>query len=189
MSSRRTTRSATRSSTFQTFVTDILPIIIGQEDGCWIDVADVASIQATCTGANKFLSSQSANQIWGALAKREWPDITMVDGYVAGGGLPDGNYENFRELYVDYPRVWLTIEAAKIKTSPKWTTMQHIGRHGNLECGKCGCNCGNGSGECPGIPIESEYRYDRRERLGYYEARAYVSRGEVSSSVLKNKSA
>jgi hypothetical protein len=102
--SRRTTRSVSRSSAFQAFVTDILPIIVGQEDACWVDVADVASVQATCTGANKFLSSPSASSIWSALAKREWPDITMVDGYVAGGGLPDGKYKNFRELFVDYPR-------------------------------------------------------------------------------------
>lgn len=38
-------------------------------------------------------------------------------------------------------------------------------------------NCGNG-GECPGIPIESKFRFDWKERLGRHESRADVSGGE-----------
>jgi hypothetical protein len=187
--SRRTTRSTTRSSTFQAFVADILPIIVGQEK-CWVDAADVASIQATCSGANEVLKRKSGNGIWKALATREWPDVgnlivtkedvgdIMNDDGGTGADIPVGKYSSYRELYIDYPRVWLTMEAAKIKASPKWMKTEHMGKYGIIECGKCGCNCGNGSDECPGIPIKSKIRFDRRERLGYYECRADVPGGE-----------
>ena len=92
--------------------------------------------------------------------------------------LPVGKYSSYRALYIDYPRVWLTMSAKKIKASPKWTKIEHMGKHGTIECGRCGCNCGN-VGNCPGIPIESKYRFDRRERLGYYESRAFGECGIV----------
>ena len=116
--------------------------------------------------------------MWRTLAVREFlnegDDDNLLHDLVGDGG----KYSSYRELYIDYPRVWLTIEAAKIKSkSSKWTATQHIGKH-LIECGKCGCNCGNGGCECPGIPIESKFRYDRKERLGYHESRAVVSGGE-----------
>ena len=187
--SRRSTRSTTRSTTFQAFVSDILPIIVGQEKG-WVDAADVASIQATCTGANEILKSgASGDFIWRALATREWPGVGNLvlnrddDNFMNDDGsvsdeLPVGKYSSYRALYIDYPRVWLTMSAKKIKASPKWTKIEHMGKHGTIECGRCGCNCGN-VGDCPGIPIESKYRFDRRERLGYYESRAFGECGIV----------
>ena len=180
MSTRRT-RSTTRASTFEAFVAEILPIIVGQDEKTsWLDAADVASIQASCRGANEILKSATGDSgVWRTLATREFlnegDDDSLLHDLVGGDG---GKYSTYRELYIDYPRVWLTIEAAKIKSkSSKWTAAQHIGKR-MIECGKCGCNCGNGGGECPGIPIESKFRFDRKERLGYYESRAFVPGGE-----------
>ena len=180
----RRTRSAARASTFEAFVAEILPIIAGQEEG-WVTPADVASIQATCRGANEILKSTTGDEVWRALAKREWPDVGNLivnrgddnDGSGVDDDLPIGKYSTYRELYVNYPRVWLTMEAARIKTSPNWAKVHHMGK-GMLECGKCGCNCGNGGIECPGIPIESKFRFDRKDRLGYHESRAEVPGGE-----------
>ncbi|KAK1739839.1 hypothetical protein QTG54_009598 [Skeletonema marinoi] len=175
----RRTRSTTRATTFQAFVAEILPIIVGQENS-WVSAADVASIQATCRDANEILTSATGDAgIWRALATREWPDVdNLIDNASSGDDLPVGIYSSYRELYIHYPRVWLTMEAAKIKASPKWTKMEHMGKYGTIECGKCGCNCGNSCGECPGIPIESKFRFDRKERLAYYESRADVPIGE-----------
>lgn len=180
----RRTRSATRASTFEAFVADILPVIAGQEKG-WVTPADVASIQATCRSANEILQSTTGDEVWQALAKREWPH---VDNHLIvnrgndddGGGdeddLPTGKYSTYRELYVNYPRVWLTMEAARIKTLPKWAKAKHMGKK-IIECGRCGCNCGIGR-KCPGIPIESKFRFDRKERLGYHVSQADVPGGE-----------
>ena len=91
---------------------------------------------------------------------------------------PRLTYSSYRELFIDYPRVWLTMEAARVRlTRPEWTVAKHLGHGRVLECGKCGCNCSNGS-LCPGIPMESEYRYERKTKLGYYESRVDVPDGE-----------
>ena len=165
----------------------------------WItSAADLAAVQLTSSEANQFLKSDGGEEIdilicyyfisschiklhfhttgdilWATLAKMLWPDVGRL--VVDNDG--NGHYQLYRELFVDLPRVWLTMESARVKSLPKWSRMQHLGKNGTIECGKCGCNCSNGS-LCPGIPIESDYRWERREKLGYYECRVTCPQGE-----------
>lgn len=85
--------------------------------------------------------------VWRALAKIEWPDVGNLivnrgdDDDNSGGDddIPIEKYSTYRQLYVNHPRVWLTMEAARINTSPNWAKVQHM-RKWTLECGRCGCN-------------------------------------------------
>lgn len=173
-----TTRSSTRTETFSTFMNDILPILVSEES---LDVADVASLQQTCRSANNMLCSREGDELWKTLATSIWSDVGKLVSTTDGGGgvgYGDGFASNYRELFINYPRTWLTMEASKVKLLPKWSKVQHLSKHGGIiECGKCGCNCSNGS-LCPGIPMKSTNRWERMEKKGYYECREMVPAGE-----------
>lgn len=182
---KKSTRSTSRKDTFNTFVTDILPILVGGEDG-WVTAADVAAVQTTCRSANDILSSASADIIWRALAQRIWPDVGRLivvngdDAGIGGGGDEQPvRYATYRDLFVNYPRTWLTMEAEKVREIPKWSKNQHLSKRGGvLECGKCGCNCNGDYYACPGIPMTSEYRWERREKKMGFDNRVTVPQGE-----------
>ena len=182
----RTTRSSTRTETFSNFMTDILPILVSEER---LDVADVASLQQTCRTSNNILSSESSNDIWKSLETRIWPEVgRLVVSELDNNDIDNGDLEmgdghqskcaTYRELFINYPSTWLTMEAARVQALPQWSKARHLhSKGGTLECGKCGCNC-NGE-DCPGIDIESEFRWERRgESLGYFSCRASVPAGE-----------
>ena len=180
----RTTRSSARAETFSNFMTDILPILVSQES---LDVSDIASLQLVCRTSNNILSSESSNDIWKTLATRIWPevgrlvvselDINDIDNDIdEDSGMVDGHLPKcttYRELFINYPST-----ASRVQALPQWSKARHLhSKGGTLECGKCGCNC-NGE-DCPGIDIESEFRWERRgESLGYFSCRASVPAGE-----------
>jgi hypothetical protein len=102
-----------------------------------------------------------------------------------GGDRPDprGGYRQFfHNVYNDksqsqsmeapYPGAWLDAEVAKVRSLPKWSEEIHY----DVECGRCGCNCSNRG--CPGIPVESEFRYERINQSSYPHNRALVPAGE-----------
>ena len=186
----RTTRSSARAETFRTFMTDILPILVSEES---LDVADVASLQQTCRTSNNILSSESSNDIWKTLATRIWPEVgRLVVSELDNNAINDGSGEDldmddghqskcttYRELFINYPSTWLKMEAERVQVLPQWSKARHLhSKGGTLECGRCGCNC---SGEnCPGIDIETEFRWERKnaDDLGYFSSRATVPAGE-----------
>ena len=160
----RTTRSSTGAETFSNFMTDILPILVSQES---LDVADVASLQQTCRSANDMLCSREGDELWKMLAGRIWPDVGKLVSSPNDVGDGGNVASNYRDLFVNYPLTWLTMEASKIQLLPEWSKVQHLSKHGGIiECGKCGCNCSNGS-LCPGIPMKTTNRWERKEQLGY----------------------
>jgi hypothetical protein len=65
------------------------------------------------------------------------------------------------------------MEVERVQELPNWSKKAHC----DVECGRCGCNCGNGS-LCPGIPIASEFRYERIEQKSWPENRKDVPDGE-----------
>jgi hypothetical protein len=104
---------------------------------------------------------------------------------LVGGDRPDprGGYRQFfRNVYNDksqsqsmeapYPGAWLDAEVAKVRSLPKWSEEIHY----DVECGRCGCNCRDGL--CPGIPIASEFRYERIHQSDYPHDIKFVPAGE-----------
>ena len=174
----RTTRSSTRAENFGTLLTEVLPILVSKK---LLDVSDIAHLQSTCRASSNFLSSDEGDELWKIVALRKWPYVDSIvtigsDGGEGGEDDSNTNFTSYRDLFVNYPKAWLTMEAARVKALPQWSKARHIGKWGTLECGKCGCNC-NGE-ECPGIDIESAFRWERRETLGYFSNRASVPNGE-----------
>lgn len=55
-------------------------------------------------------------------------------------------------------RLWLAAEADRVKSIPKWSELTHH----NVECGRCGCNCTDG--ECGGIPIKNDFRWEKKNQ-------------------------
>lgn len=71
------------------------------------------------------------------------------------------------------------MEAARAQALPQCSKARHLhSKGGTLECGKCGCNCDGES--CPGIDIETDFRWERRDAddLNYFSSRAAVPAGE-----------
>lgn len=63
---------------------------------------------------------------------------------------------DYRSIFLD-PRLWLAAEAECVKAKEKWREITHH----DVECGRCGCNCTEGS--CGGIPIEGDFRWEKKE--------------------------
>jgi len=55
-------------------------------------------------------------------------------------------------------RPWLAAEADRVKSLPKWSELTHH----DVECGRCGCNCADG--ECGGIPINTDFRWEKKDQ-------------------------
>lgn len=142
------------------FLSTTLPILA--QNG-WIGAAELSGVESTCSDASTWLQGTDA---WRAFAFRALPHAVHLVGEAESSLC-----RTFRQLFSSehFPRAWLENEVARVRSLPKWSETVHF----DVECGRCGCNCNRGC-ECPGIPIESEFRYERIKQKGWPENRDFV---------------
>ena len=134
-------------------IAKVLPVIV--RNG-WLNATDVCSLELTCRSAKKYWCSDS--DVWKPLALLEWPNLADNYQKVTAEAPILAEVLTNKSLFCD-PRLWLAAEAQRVKCLPKWFKKVHL----DVECGRCGCNCADG--ECGGIPIESEFRWELKSSL------------------------
>ena len=112
----RTTRSSTRAENFGTLLTEVLPILVSKK---LLDVSDIAHLQSACRASSNFLSSDEGDELWKIVALRKWPYVDSIvtigsDGGEGGEDDSNTNFTSYRDLFVNYPKAWLTMEAARV---------------------------------------------------------------------------
>ena len=113
--------SSTRAENWGTLLTEVLPILVSKK---LLDVSDIAHLQSTCRASSNFLSSDEGDELWKIVALRKWPLLKTCDSIVAIGGEggeddSNTNFTSYRDLFVNYPKAWLTMEAARVKALPQ----------------------------------------------------------------------
>ena len=147
----RLTRSQAKKDTFTMFASSIVPVLLQNE---WIGIHEVAALDQTCR------AGKVAEDTWTVLAHQLWPTVEKLVG--DGEGSVSSTY---RGLFgKEFPRVWLTMEVEQICALSEWSKLRHLDVYGIMECGCCGCS------ECGGVPIDTDFRYERVEQLCGNEA-------------------
>jgi len=142
----RATARAEISAEISNLLSSVLPVLV--HNGFIDDPGDLGRLEQTCRDASITLSD---DDIWEVLFNLTRPNSTL-------SGTIEVNRAWFQdmEMWIFDSRAWLEAEVARVKSLPAWSRMIHHG----VECAICGCNCGS----CSGVPIRSEFRYERIEQ-------------------------
>lgn len=148
------TRSHAKQETLELFL-QVLPLVV--QHGYLNDTADLMHLEGTSKSVREIMIRED-DRIWGSHHFHQYFDCKQKCQKVPIP-LSELRKESFRSFYY-FQRAhlknsleWLKREFDRVIALDDWKKLMHYG----VECGICGCNCN----QCVGIPITSQFRFER----------------------------